>query len=81
MDLREETTSQRAAGMQTRKVFALKALLLEERHRERVSDRERDRGARRRCEIVRTRLNRHGRVEDDVGVARHGRSALAGERN
>ena len=81
VDLGEETTPQRAPRMQAREVLTLKPLLLEERDRERIPNRQRDRRARRGREIVRARLDGHGRVEHDVGVSRHRRSTLAGERD
>ena len=72
-----QPTTERTAGMQPREVLAAKSLVLEQRHGERVAERERDRGARRRREIVRTRLLAHPRIERHVAQPRERRARLA----
>ena len=58
-----------------------KSLLLQQRDGERVAQHERGGGARRRREIVRTRLFPHRRVERDVAVPAECRRRHPGDRD
>ena len=74
---REQPPAERAARMEPREVLAPESLLLEQRHRERVAERERGGGARGRREVVRARLLAHPRVERHVAVAARASSSAS----
>ena len=56
LDPQQQLPAERAAGMEAGEVLARESLLLEQRHRQRVAERQRGRGARRRREVVRAGL-------------------------
>ena len=62
-----------AAGMQVREILLAEALLDEQRHRQRVADRERRGRARGRHEVHRARFFGHAAVERHVGGLRERR--------
>ena len=67
--------------MNAREVLTTEPFLLEQCNGERITNRQRRRGARRRGEVVRACLLAHPRIECDVRVTRERRLDDTGERD
>ena len=68
--MHQRLARQPALRVTAREIVRREAALLEERHRQRVAERERGRGARRRREVERTGFLRDASVEVHIRLAR-----------
>jgi len=76
-DVHQQTTSEGATRVGTRKIFRRESARLEDGDSERIAHGQRGRGAGGRRKIQRTRFGRYAHVESNRRIARQGRAALA----